>query len=251
VLGPLFDPYLNKGPWITVIALLLSVFALKDYSQPILIALLAIGFMLGSLFIPVANVIPGFSNLTLLDRPFVEMILYLPLAVLGGLGFAGLESYLRNQKIKVGAVLLLAAIVIGHTLISYDLYPADCCVMAGNDDVTALDWMDKHLPSNALIGIATTTLNVLPTDSFEGYVGSDAGIWITPLIDRSTRVVQYDSDFDQPATLNVLCEANVNYLYVGELGQTFDTAKLNNHPDWYKMLLAMPKASVYEVVGCR
>ena len=48
------------------------------------------------------GVVPGYFNLTLLDRPFVEMTLYLPLSLIGGLGLAGLQQYLKHSTGKIG-----------------------------------------------------------------------------------------------------------------------------------------------------
>jgi len=83
VLLLLFDPYI-KGTLITAFVLLLSIFAQRSYPQLVLTCILTVGFLLGSLFIPVQGVIPGHANLTLLDRPFVEMLLFLPLSLLAG-----------------------------------------------------------------------------------------------------------------------------------------------------------------------
>jgi hypothetical protein len=251
VFGPLFDPYLNKGLWITVLVLLLTIFAFKDFSQIILICLLTIGFLLGSIFIPVF--VPGYGALTLLDRPFVEMILFMPLAILGGLGWAGLEKYkyLQRVPIRFGAVVIVMILVVIHGWLRYDWQPSDCCVIAGNDDVAAIAWMNTHLPRDIQVGVSATTMNVLATDRFEGYVGGDAGIWIMPLIDRIVMPVSFDTDFTQQVTLDLLCQKKITHLYVGEMGQSFDEAGISAHPEWYKLLLAMPQAKVYEVVGCK
>src|SRR5258706_112897 len=101
VLGLLFDPYIPKGVLITALVLFLSIFAQRSYPQLVLTCLLAVGFLLGSLFIPVLGIIPGHENLTLLDRPFVEMILFLPLSLIGGLGLAGLEKFLQDKNIRL------------------------------------------------------------------------------------------------------------------------------------------------------
>lgn len=250
IFGPLFDPYLNKGLWITILVFLLSLFAFKDYSQLILICLFSIALMLGSLFIPIS--VPGYGALTFLDRPFVEMILFIPLAILGGLGWASVEQYqyLQRVPIRTGIFALLMVLIPIHGWLNYDWQPAECCVIAGQDDIAAIAWMNTHLPHDTQVGVSATTMNVLATDRFEGYVGGDAGIWITPLIDRPVIPVPFDTDFRQPSTLEMLCQKSIRYLYVGELGQRFDDTGITAHPEWYKLLLAMPQVKVYEVIGC-
>jgi len=256
VLLLLFDPYLYKGIWITALVLLLSIFAQSGYPQLVLTCLLTTGFLLSSLFIPVQGLIPGHDNLTLLDRPFVEMILFMPLSILGGLGLAGLEKYLQSKNIQlisnnrfVG--LTVITLVLINACFTYDLYPSECCVLAGNDDVTAINWMDNRLPTNARIGISATELKVLPSGAFEGYVGGDAGTWITPLANRVTIPVLYDTTFDEQTTLDNLCQQRITHLYVGGLGQTFDDSQLSAQPAWYKALLSMPQVRVYQVIGCK
>jgi hypothetical protein len=141
-------------------------------------------------------------------------------------------------------------IIAFHALVTYNFYPSDCCVLVGNEDVAALAWMQEHLPPDAYIGISVTELNVLPSDRIEGYTGGDAGIWITPLINRFTFPLFFRSDFGQAEVNDQLCQNRVSHLYVGELGQPFDSARLDEHPEWYKLLLSIQKAKVYEVVGC-
>jgi hypothetical protein len=259
VFGPLFDPYINKGFWITLIVLFLSIFAQWTYPKLAFSMIFVIFLLLGSLFIPVKG-IPGYIDLTLLDRPFVEMILFLPLSFLGGLGLAGLERTLQAAQTRAGNVTFLwskyigvvfVAILFINALFKYEVYPSGCCSIVGRDDLVALDWMDKNLPVDARVLISSTELRVLATDSFQGSAGTDAGIWINPLTGRAISPLPYFSDFSQPAMLDTLCSLQVNYIYVGEAGQTFDDTKIAPHPDWYKVLLSMPKVKVYEVIGCK
>ncbi|HXD09357.1 MAG TPA: hypothetical protein VN653_04780, partial [Anaerolineales bacterium] len=101
VLTLLLDPYSNQGLWITSLTLFLALFAWKDNPLPASMSLLAISFILGSVFIPVPDLIPGYRHVTVLDRPFVEMFLYLPLSLLGGLGLAGVENFLQQSRVKL------------------------------------------------------------------------------------------------------------------------------------------------------
>lgn len=255
VLLPLLDPYLHKGIWITALVLLLSIFAMREYPQVVFACLLSVCMLLGCLFVPIQ--IPGYGMLTLLDRPLVEMILYLPLAFLGGLGLAGLEKLWSHLSLSLWGFLrreylygLLIALMVIHAFTKYDFYPSDCCVLVGNNDLAALDWMKDYLPRDAQIGISVTELNVLQSDVLEGYTGGDAGIWITPLIDRATIPLLYSSEFGQEGVRDMLCQSRVSHLYVGERGQPFDSARLQEHPEWYKVLLSREKARVYQVIGC-
>jgi hypothetical protein len=259
VLGPLFDPYTNKGLLITVLVLFLTLFGQWVYPKLTFSLILVVALMLGSLFIP-AQGIPGYADLTLLDRPFVEMILFLPLSLLGGLGLAGLERVLQNIPTRLtnnvaswGKTIgiLLVAIILINALFKYEVYPSGCCRIVGRDDLVALDWMDKNLPAGAHILTSSTELRVLATDEFQGSVGGDAGIWINPLTGRATTPLAFSTDFSQPATWDALCKMGITHIYLGEIGSTFDDTKISPYPHWYKVLLSMPKVKVYQVVGCQ
>lgn len=250
VLILLFDPYLAKGVPLTALVLLLSVFAWMAYPRLTFVSVLSVTLLLASLFVPV-TFLPGYRNLTLLDRPFVEMTLFLPLSLLGGLGLAGLEKKLQGWFVwgKVAGLLAVGVVAVNAFLV-YDLYPSDCCVLVGNDDAAAMDWAADQLPVEARIGIASTQLKVMTSDVYEGDVGADAGIWLTPLTGRTTVLVPSNLDFSQRAAVDYLCGAGVSHLFVGEAGQAFDRGRLVSRPEWYRPLLSMPRTGVYEVTGC-
>ncbi len=257
ILGPLFDPYAPKGFLITSIVLFLSIFAFWAHPRLVFFSTVSTFLLLISLFIPLGNLIPGYANTTVLDRPFVEMIIYMPLTFLGGFGLASLEQILQDKKIAWGKGQLSVSktigiffilLVVGNASFKYDLYPSDCCAIVSQDDLTAIDWMDKNLPQDARILISSTELNVLPTDAYQGSAGGDAGTWINPLINRTTIFMPFTTDFNQGQTLEAICQSQVGYVYVGKTGWAFNNSGLN--ADFYKIVFSMPKAKVYEVIGC-
>lgn len=257
VFGLLFDPYWEKGLFVTVVVLFLAIFAQWRYPRLSFASLLVILLFLGALLIPIQ--VPGYGTLTLLDRPFVELILYLPLSFLGGAGLAGLEKSLQDL-IQIRTLkrfwtvpylsLLFIGLLLAYALANYNLYPAGCCEIVGRDDLVAIDWVDKNLPTDARILIASTELRVLDTNAPQGAAGSDAGIWITPLTGRRTIPWPFQSDFSQQAIFDELCQTRVNYIFVGETGAVFNSGLLSSQPDRYKILLSMPKTKIYQVSGC-
>lgn len=255
IFGLLFDPYWEKGLLVTAGVLFLAIFAQWRYPRLAFASFLVILLLLGALLIPVR--VPGYGTLTLLDRPFVEMILYLPLSFLGGIGLAGLEKSLQDL-IHKGTIkrfwrvpyisFLFIALLLANALAHYNLYSAGCCEIVGRDDLVAIDWVDKNLPMDARVLIASTELRVLDTP--QGAAGSDAGIWITPLTGRRTIPWPFQSDFSQQAIYERLCQMGARYIYVGEIGATFNNSSLSSQPDWYKILLSMPKAKIYQLSVC-
>jgi hypothetical protein len=117
------------------------------------------------------------------------MILFLPLSLLGGLGLAGLEQKLQNADTRPASIvfvwrkyisLFFVAVLFVNAFFKYEVYPSGCCSLVGKDDLVAMDWMDKNLPADARILTSSTEMMVMATDSFQGSVGGDAGIWINP-----------------------------------------------------------------------
>jgi hypothetical protein len=254
ILGPIFDPYLPKGLLITCIVLFLSIFASLTNPSLVFFCIVSVLLLVISLFISLGSLIPGYTNTTLLDRPFVEMILYLPLAILGGFGLAGLEQKLQSQTTlnniqfhKWIGILFIVLITV-NSFFKYDLYPSECCFIVSADDLDAMQWMNNNLPGDVRILISSTDLNVLPTNTYQGSAGGDAGTWINPLIDRATTLLPFNTDFSQPQTLDKICQLHVGYVYVGKTGASFNDTGMN--PDIYRLVLSLPKAKVYEVIGC-
>jgi hypothetical protein len=260
ILGPLFDAYGAKGILISISVLVLSVFAYRSYPGLVFFCIVSISLLLASLFVPLRNLIPGYANTTPLDRPYVQMILYLPLTLLAGFGLAGLEQVLQGGSIRLGnkhfslsktISALFIALVVVHALFQYDLYPSDCCVIVSQDDITAIQWLNENLPGGARILTASTDLNVLPTDNYQGRAGGDAGTWITPLTGRPIALLPFNTDFSQSQILETLCGQQVNFVYVGKTGWFFSDAGMSAQPDGYRLILDLPKARVYEVTGCK
>jgi hypothetical protein len=257
VFGLLFDPYWEKGLIVTAGVLFLAVFGQWRYPKLAFASILVVLLLLGALLIPIR--VPGYGKLTLLDRPFVEMILYLPLSLLGGVGLAGLQRSWQDLTARWPARRFWSAgylsglfivLLLINTFAKYNFYPADCCNIVGRDDLVAIDWIDKNLPPEARILISSTELRVLLSESPQGAAGSDAGIWITPLTGRATIPFPYQSDFSQQAIFDSLCQRGAEYLYVGDTGTTFNNGLLSAYPDRYRILLSMPRAKVYQVIGC-
>jgi hypothetical protein len=244
---------------ITSAVLFLSIFAYRSYPGLAFSCIVSCLLLLICLFIPLQNLFLGLANITLLDRPFVEMILYLPLTLLGGFGLAGLEQFLEERK-KLRNIFFTLSKTIGYIFIAVvavnaffkvDLYPADCCDIVSYDDLEAIGWMDNNLPKDARILTSSTELNVLPTDAFQGNAGGDAGTWIPALINRATVLMPFNADFSQPQTLDTICQNQVDYVYVGKTGWSFDDSKMAAQPDVYRLLFSIPSAKLYQVTGCK
>jgi len=229
--GLVLEPY---GIWVTLLAGLLSASVFLAFPRLIFASLLVILLMLAGMFVPVT------STLTLLDRPLVEMTLFLPLAFLGGLGATRLPRFTAP---------ILVAIIVINAWISYNFSPSKCCQLVSRDDAVTLDWINKNLPANARVAIASADLSLTSTSSMLG-TGSDAGIWVTPLTERGAFVLPYSTDFTIQETHDQLCEQQAMYIYVGGLDRSFNSNFADANPAWYKTIFFLPQAHIVQTLGC-
>jgi hypothetical protein len=232
VISPIFEPYAN---WVTLLVILLAVSVFQLFPHLIVFSFLVILLMLTGMFIPLA------PTLTLLDRPLVEMTLFLPLAFLGGLGATRLPKL---------AVIALAAVIIIHAWTSYNFSPSDCCQLASRDDAVTLDWMDKHLPISARVAIASADLSLNAFGAPMSGTGTDAGIWVAPLTSRMTLALPASTDFISQSTHDLLCQQQVTHIYVGGLPRSFDPDFADAKPAWYKSIFSLPNARIVQILGC-
>jgi hypothetical protein len=252
------EPYLQNGIWTSLVFLLLLPFACLVFPRATFSWILSLLFLFGSLFVPLTNLVPGRPYQTLLDRPFVEIVLFFPLSMLAGLGLAGLIKtldkieLLRRVPAKLASgvvILILFGSIFGNAFTRYDFYPSACCQIFNETDAVAFDWMDKNLPHDATILIASFDLALREPSPSVAYAGSDAGIWLVPLIKRKTFTLPYDTNFDQDSTWATLRQHGITYIYVGRNAESFRENELQNRPSLYRLIFSLSGIYVYEVVG--
>ncbi len=232
VLSPILEPYMI---WGTLLAALLAVTVFQAFSQLIVFSVFATLFMLIGLFIPVTQ------SLTLLDRPLVQMLLFLPLAFIGGLSGVRLPKF---------ATLILSAVIIFYAWTNFSFSPSKCCQLISRDDATALTWMDKHIPDDARVAIAAVSLNLNAYGKPIRGAGIDAGIWVTPLTQNTAIPLPNTTDFTKQAGYDLLCQYDISYIYVGARPQSFMPDFVNIQPTWYEATFSLPKAHIIKVLNC-
>jgi len=255
ILEPLLNIYLHNDFLMAGLILLLVIFSMPVFMDATFFIFIVLSLLLFGLFIPVNGLLPGYGNLVLLDRPYIQMLLYLPLSILGGLGLAGLHLFLQkfsyfSIRLPQLTMIALFGFVIFNAFHNYGFYPSTCCQIVGRDDLVAFDWMDKTLPLNANILIASTRLYVTSLERSDSQVGVDGGIWLTPLISRKMVLMSGETDFGQPETWDQICRRNLDYIYVGGMSQSFKDILLTEHADWYQVVFSLPHTKVYQVIGC-
>ena len=253
-LALLVDSYLRNDVWMLALLLLLLPFAMLSYSRFVVLILVAVAIALAALFIPFR--LSGYGILTPLDRPYVQMLAYLPFSIIGGLGLAGLIQWTRrfflNPSLPARILFFSTlGLLLIHTSLNYKFYPSDCCQLAGRDDLAALDWIADTLPPDANIMIASSAFHVTSFETDAAQAGSDAGIWIPALTSREVMLMPYHTRFQQADVRQWVCSQNVDYIYIGGMSQSFDAVQFASQPNWYQEAFALSGAKIYRVVGCR
>ncbi len=253
-LRPLIDSYLNKDFPILILLAVLIIFSAHQFPRFTFFLLSWSVLCYLCLFIPIAIPIHGLQ--TLLDRPFVQMFTFIPLSLLGGLGLSGMTRTLTRLirpdllLIQRFIIITLFGFVLLNTALKYNLYPSDCCRFVSRDDLAAFSWLDGSTPPKAKVLIASTNLYVTSLDASQRQTGVDAGIWIQPLLSRAIEPSPPDTPFDQTEIYEQLCQKGVAYIYIGGTSQSFDSAKIESQPPWYKPSFILPSAKVFKLIGC-
>ncbi|MBE0669814.1 MAG: hypothetical protein IH588_04430 [Anaerolineales bacterium] len=254
LLALLFGTYSGRDIFITGLVLFLFIFSAYIFTDLTFFFLAAFSLMLAGLFLPVTGWL-GYGSLTLLDRPYVQMLIYLPLSVFGGLGLAGLNRSMQRFSFRLKpsphwVAFLFFGFVILNAVVNYDFYPSDCCQIVSYDDLATLQWMDNTLSPDANILIASTDLIVTSLEAADTLAGVDGGIWIAPMISRRIIPARGNLKFDQLEVHAEICRRGADYIYVGGMPQSFDGHQLEMIKDWYQVVFSLPRAKVYQLIGC-
>lgn len=242
-----------EGPdmTITAVALLLILFSGIRFPrmQYAVVSFLMVIFIFAS--VPVPGSLQEHFGPLLLDRPFIQIILHLPLALLAGMGMVGLLSLLERSRRARGSlpvrlaplvVAALALVPLVAMRVSAGRYiPDPSCVFVGEDDLVALFLMENDLPGDAQVGIAE-----LVPDELDQPV--DAGVWITPLTGIRTEKYPYSLDFGSADTHYMLCHHGTTHIYRGSTATGFATADLETMGEWYEPVLSLPTVRLFRVI---
>jgi hypothetical protein len=235
--------YTSNWPLLVALAVLLPS-ACMAYPAETLCTLLALDGMvwLTSLQAPafLAN-----HTIQLLDRPFVQLGLYLPLAVLGGLGAAGLSMQLSGaRKLSGLPVLLLSLLILIQTSSIHPLYPDRCCSYATQNDLRAFEWLKQNVSSKGLIVIAglRTSTRILETD---------AGMWVYAMTGLDTTKRSFNSTLNDPEFLHSVCQVGDEvYLYVGGRPMSFKPSKMSEESGDFRVVFSSGKTGIVQVRAC-
>ena len=159
-----------------------------------------------------------------------------------------MAGVLQKMKDKVLLQRLIPAASIGLMTINLftgiTLAPDPCCQLYTEDDQMAFRWLRETLTDHALV----------LTSAFKEdhqFFGTDAGIWLFPLIGVQTNKLPYDISWEASNEIEQACLAGAReiYIYMGGLEFSFDNSLLNK-AEWADHVFLSGKTVIYKVNRC-
>jgi hypothetical protein len=186
--------------------------------------------------------LPGSGLITNIS---VEIILFIPISVLGGYF---LEQLLVNWKqllpirfyIPASSIMIIVFIIIAF-LGANQLIPIinPVTILSRQADLPTIQWVDDHIPENEMIAINPFSWG------YGLYAGNDGGYWIEALSDKLTlpppvlyglgpgyKLISHQSQQlislsnDPPALHAYLLNQDIHYIFIGARGGVFPPEKL-------------------------
>jgi hypothetical protein len=253
--GSLISSYIKEDSPTLMLACVLGVFSVWRFPKPVFALLLFISLLVCSIYIPLPD-FWGYQNLFLLDRPYVQILLHIPVSLICGLGFAALlEATTARQfagTLPAGAVIQTAVFgFLAMNAIFFQEYrPSNCCQLAGRDDAAAFSWIQQELPREATVLIASQDLSFTQNQSHAATTGVDAGIWVAPITERKTLFLPSRRSFTRSRFYDRLCKLGVDYIYVGNKPESFNESDLIQRPAWYQAVFILPDVKIYKLTQC-
>jgi hypothetical protein len=240
-LSQLLDEFYRGLP-VLVVFLILLPFAFHSYPK-LSVGIFFYTFGLWLIVLAPSLVIKKFP--ALLDRQFIEIMLYIPFSLLAGAGFAGFMRVLPSQKLwRWLAVSMLLGGVVFNFMQGRTIYPNKCCDYVREGDRLAFQWIQNNASERTLFLISTI-------DDGRSVFGTDAGVWIDPFLGISTNKLPFGFDWESAEEIAKICSVDPAeiYIYMGGLPYSFVNSKLA-YGQWTKPVFTAGKTIIYQVSGC-
>lgn len=187
------------------------------------------------------SIVIGGHNTPLLDPPFVEILLNIPLSILGGVGFAGLLDKVTQISLKRVAVLVIFMMLV-FSFSSADIgYPDVCCNYISSYDTQAIQWMDENTSPTASVWIA----GFKPRDYM---IATDGGAWVHALTGRNVNKIDFEYQWDSPEAFEQICRPAYGdvFVYKGGTRNSFDDEVLDEL-NWLTSVHTSGLVKIYKV----
>jgi hypothetical protein len=179
-------------------------------------------------------------NFSWLDAQFINIYLFIPLSMIGGLGIAGAMRSIPT-KLSLFFPLTLLLFTIYNTPWQATLKPDSCCNYYSQDDQIAFDWIYRNTNDKDLFIISVI-------EDAQKH-GTDAGIWIHPFTNRSTNKVVFNTNWEEGIISTCNSGTSDIYVYAGGHQYSFSSKILSNL-SWVKPVFERGKINIFKVIKC-
>lgn len=180
------------------------------------------------------------NKVSILDIQFINIYLFIPFSMIGGLGIAGAMGSM-SAKSKLLLPLTLIFITIYNSPWQVTLEPDICCNYYSQDDQIAFDWIYHNTNDKDLFIISVI-------EDAQKH-GTDAGIWIHPLTNRSTNKVIFNTDWEEGIISTCNSGASDIYVYAGGHQYSFSSKVLSNL-SWMESVFERGKINIFKIIKC-
>jgi hypothetical protein len=183
--------------------------------------------------------IHGYST-TLLDKPFIEILLCIPISILGGAGFAGFLDHLQNPALRRMAYVIVAMIIVFSFVSADSVYPDICCNYVMDSDVQAIQWLEENSSSSAIIWIAAFKKG-------NYMVATDAGAWVHPLTGRNANKLNFDFEWSLHNSIDRICRSGYEDVYIYKGGGLYSFVdKILADQKWLVSVFTSGETKIYK-----
>jgi len=250
VIVTVFEKYWQTGGWIASSVIILFIpLCFRFYpTETKLIGVFSLFVLLFSIG-PFDFILTGFF----LDRPYLEIVMYIPFSIMGGVGVSSLTKYLaprlRNLRISgthqhLGGVLiggLLIGVILIWGLSKQIIIPDSDYLIATQADLKVARWAQTHLAENDIV--------LIPTISWDeqSRMASDGGAWIQPFMNIKIRTRPHSTNLISKEIYNQLCMDGVTHVYFGTHEYSFSRIAIEDYSDLFIPQFSLPEAALYSV----
>lgn len=180
---------------------------------------------------------------TLIDGPFLSILLFIPMSIILGLNFASLEQFLSNWFLKKNNMLLFLFMLLFMFYPNKKIFtPLPDVNFVTTNDLFLYDEIKNQMPADIKILIPYAT------PYYE--LGTDGGAWINYVTGRETIKSEYDIDLASYSMLVQICNTGARYIYLGNKPYSFSTNVIMEQKYWYSPLIYYPDVKLYKIIGC-
>jgi len=247
VITDLLNRYCANGGW--VLMLIIIVLTLITWRRHRDLTLGVSIFLIVFILLGIGP-IPFLPGGRLIDRPYAEIALFLPLTFLLIIGVHAIrEFFLRSDTLlnnlagqSVALLILLIGIWIG--IRSQPLIANSCCQVLSEDDLEVSQWARINIGQDSRTGIAS----IVWDPNYK--VGADGGAWFSALSGHAISMWPFELGPGVKDVYCQYCENGITHLYAGSSQESFNRSQMNEQPSRYEALYIRPKAAIYKVINC-